>query len=175
MEFPSEWLNSLDIPGLPPHVLNLKIGAIVMLLRNMNRRQGLMNGTRLQITAILPRVLQATILTGALRGTTVLLPRISLTPSDTNLPFDFTRRQFPVKIAWGVTINKGQGQTYDLVGIFLPQPVFAHGQAYVAASRSGDPNRIAFLIEHDSLAEGEVQGEHTANVVFSEIFTLARR
>ncbi len=175
VEFPIEWLNSLDIAGLPPHVLNLKIGAIVMLLRNMNRKQGLMNGTRLQITAIQPRVLRATLLTGAQRGTTVLLPRISLTPSDTNLPFDFTRRQFPVKIAWGITINKGQGQTYDVVGIFLPQPVFSHGQAYVAASRSGDPNKIAFLIEHDSLAEDEVKGEHTANVVYSEVFTRASR
>ena len=34
-----------------------------------------------------------------------------------------------------MTINKALGQTLDRVGIYLPQPVFGHGQLYVARSR----------------------------------------
>ena len=66
------------------------------------------------------------------RGEQVFIPRIKFTPSDTNLPFTLKRRQFPILLAYAMTINKSQGQTFDHVGVFLDQPVFAHGQLYVA-------------------------------------------
>src|SRR5690349_16157904 len=40
----------------------------------------------------------------------------------------FERRQFPVKPAFAMTINKAQGQTLQLVGVYLPDTVFTHGQ-----------------------------------------------
>lgn len=46
MQFPIEVLNTLVPSGLPPHRLVLKQGAPIVFLRNLNRRQGLMNGTR---------------------------------------------------------------------------------------------------------------------------------
>lgn len=55
------------------------------------------------------RVLQAQILTGRAAGSVLLLPRIDLAPTDLNLQFQFTRRQFPVRLAFGMTVNKSQG------------------------------------------------------------------
>ncbi|KYM98545.1 ATP-dependent DNA helicase PIF1 [Cyphomyrmex costatus] len=45
------------------------------------------------------------------------------------------RRQFPIKLAFAMTINKSQGQTFEKVGIDLRRDVFNHGQLYVAFSR----------------------------------------
>lgn len=50
--YPLEFLHSLTPPGLPPNKLLLKIGSIVMCLRNLNSKIGLCNGTRLVVTHI---------------------------------------------------------------------------------------------------------------------------
>ena len=50
--YPVEFLNSLNLSGLPLHDIKLKVGAVVMLLRNLDPHSGLCNGTRLIITAI---------------------------------------------------------------------------------------------------------------------------
>jgi hypothetical protein len=44
-----------------------------------------------------------------------------------------------------MTINKAQGQTLSRVGIYLPDPVFSHGQLYVAMFRVGTPSAIKFI------------------------------
>lgn len=46
MNYQTELLNSIDLPGLPPHYLALKIGAPIIMLSNINQPQ-LCNGTRL--------------------------------------------------------------------------------------------------------------------------------
>jgi hypothetical protein len=51
------------------------------------------------------------------------------------LPSKFKRKQFPIKLSYTMTINKTQGQTIPNVDIYLPEPVFYHGQLYVALSR----------------------------------------
>ncbi|XP_074347368.1 uncharacterized protein LOC141686217 [Apium graveolens] len=43
--FPVEYLNSLNMPCIPKHELNIKVGAVVMLMRNLNQIMGLCNGT----------------------------------------------------------------------------------------------------------------------------------
>lgn len=44
-------------------------------------------------------------------------------------------RQFPLRLAWAVTIHKSQGKTFDKVIIDIGRGAFAHGQVYVALSR----------------------------------------
>ena len=69
-----------------------------------------------------------------------------------------------------MTINKSQGQTFKEIAIYLPAPVFAHGQLYVALSRVGDPRKITILITHPSLPNQPPGLPVTLNVVYTEIF-----
>ena len=100
---------------------------------------------------------------------TVLIPRIKLAPSDINLPFVLECRQFPVRLAYPMTINKAQGQTFDKVGIYLPAPVFSHGQLYVALSRAK-----SFKDIYMQICETTTQGRRnrkyiTQNIVYYEV------
>ena len=70
-------------------------------------------------------------------------------PSDSELPFTFKRIQFPIQPCFAMAINKSQGQSFKRVAVFLPQPLFTHGQLYVAASRVGDPKNIHFYVNQD--------------------------
>ena len=164
-----EFLNSLTPSGMPAHNLFLKEGAIVMLLRNLDTEKGLTNGTRLIIKRMFDLFLDAEILTGQAQGKRVFIPKMSLAPSDTNLPFCLRRVQFPLRLAYAMTINKSQGQTFDNVGIYLNRPCFSHGQLYVAFSRAKSHKDI--LVKVDETPE---QGKHlgktyTKNVVLRQV------
>ena len=167
--YPPEFLNSLDVQGLPPHLLTLKVGMPIILLRNLSPSLGLTNGTRLKVLQLRDRVIRAQILTGRHAGQAVLIPRCSITPSDSNLPFTFTRRQFPVRPAFAMTINKSQGQTFKKVGIYLPSPVFSHGQLYVAVSRVGEESGVTIVVAHPALVGATEGSTCTRNIVFTGI------
>jgi len=165
--FPTEYLYSLTPTGLPPHILKLRKGVIIMLLRNLNISKGLCNGTRLTVVELRRHVLRCHILTGqrASEDNDILIPRITLSSDDSQMPFKLCRRQFPVRVAFAMTINKAQGQTFDRVGLLLRQPVFSHGQLYVAFSRVRKLEDIKVKIEH-----GEA-GMITKNVIYREILS----
>ena len=129
-----EYLNSLNPSSLPPHKLRLRKYCIVMLIRNISINEGLCNGTRLQVIDFSNHLLKCKVLTGDNRGSIVFLNRITLY-SENEYPFSFSRRQFPVKLAFAMTINKAQGQTFRKIGIDLRRDVFSHGHLYVALSR----------------------------------------
>ena len=109
VQYTMELLNKQTPNGMPPHNLVLKPLAEIMLLRNLNPSIGLMNGTRLQVKRLLDNVIIATILGGKGDGQDVMIPRITLKPTD--CVYQFSRKQFPVRLAYAMSINKSQGQT----------------------------------------------------------------
>ncbi|KAJ8889746.1 hypothetical protein PR048_009247, partial [Dryococelus australis] len=124
----------IDI-GLTPHNLQLKVGLVIIMLRNINQPR-LCNGTWLAVKKLLNNVIEATILKGNYREEDVLIPRIPMIRTD--IPFVFKRLQFPVRLAFAMTINKSQGQSLSVCGINLENPCFSHDQLYVACSRVGN-------------------------------------
>ena len=161
--FNVEYLNKLQPNGFPGHILSLKPGMPLMLLRNINPKEGLCNGTRLIFReAVNNKLLRCTV-TGT--GKEVLIPRITFRPKEGEFPFQWSRRQFPVRAAFAITINKSQGQTLKSIGVWLRNPVFSHGQLYVAVSRVGSPANLRIAIKSQ---KGEVQFL-TNNVVYKEV------
>ncbi|KMS98139.1 hypothetical protein BVRB_4g095260 [Beta vulgaris subsp. vulgaris] len=87
--YQQEFLNSISASGLPPHALTLKPGLPLMLLRNIDPKNGLCNGTRLLCRGLKDHFIDAEILTGHSRGSRVFLPRIPLkSAEDIKLPFE---------------------------------------------------------------------------------------
>ncbi|CAN1756184.1 ATP-dependent DNA helicase PIF1 [Linum perenne] len=165
-EYPTEFLNALTFNGMPEHQLRLKPYSIVMLLRNLNPSAGLCNGTRILLTDLGEHTLRGLIIGGSYEGTIAIIPRIVLDKSDPNWPFTLKRRQYPVRLCYAMTINKSQGQTLEHIGIYLPSPVFSHGQLYVALSRARSVDGIHIVLQNDSTINEAI----TKNIVYQEIF-----
>ncbi|XP_021312013.1 ATP-dependent DNA helicase PIF1-like [Sorghum bicolor] len=176
--YPSEFLNTLTPNGLPPHVLKLKIGCPIILLRNIDPAGGLCNGTRLVVQGFQRNIIDAEIMVGDHAGKRIFLPRIPLCPSDDEMfPFQFKRKQFPIRLSFAMTINKAQGQTLPNVGVYLPEPVFSHGQLYVALSRATARLNIRILAvlpsdTNDKKNNTKINGTYTKNIVYKEVLTL---
>lgn len=164
--YPTEFLNSLELNGLPPYALTLRVGAIVMLLRNLDSKRRLCNGTRLVVTELRQNNFKARMLSGGGDAPDdIIIPRIPVTSgSEDDLPFEMRRLQFPVRLSFAMTINKSQGQTFDRVGLHLPSPVFTHGQLYVAFSRA----RNAQSVRVGMYADGNGRFV-TKNIVYREV------
>lgn len=165
--YPTEYLNSLKFSGMPNHEIEVKNGAPIILLRNLNPKKGLCNGTRLIVNRCYSFLIEAVIITGNRTGQTVYIPRITMTPADKTYPFLLKRKQFPVALCYAMTINKSQGQTVKNVGLYLPNPVFSHGQLYVAISRVTSPSGLKIVCA----SEDKTYYGFTKNVVYREIFT----
>nr|XP_009778905.1 PREDICTED: ATP-dependent DNA helicase PIF1-like isoform X1 [Nicotiana sylvestris]XP_009778906.1 PREDICTED: ATP-dependent DNA helicase PIF1-like isoform X1 [Nicotiana sylvestris]XP_009778907.1 PREDICTED: ATP-dependent DNA helicase PIF1-like isoform X1 [Nicotiana sylvestris]XP_009778908.1 PREDICTED: ATP-dependent DNA helicase PIF1-like isoform X1 [Nicotiana sylvestris]XP_009778909.1 PREDICTED: ATP-dependent DNA helicase PIF1-like isoform X1 [Nicotiana sylvestris]XP_009778910.1 PREDICTED: ATP- len=167
-----DFLHSLNPAGLPPYRLTLKEICPIILLRNLNPCEGLCNGTRLTCCDFKTHVISAKIASGDFKNTHVFIPRIPLMSSeDEKSPVQFKRTQFPVRLYFTMTINKSQGQTLDFVGIYLREPVFSHGQLYVALSSAKASNCLKILIRPPN---PDSDDDHsTYNIVYDEIIQKA--
>ncbi|KAL1299164.1 hypothetical protein AAHE18_18G089100 [Arachis hypogaea] len=161
-----ELLNSINCSGLPPHKLILKVGVPVMLLRNIDQSSGLCNGTRLQVRKLENHVIECEVLSGNNVGHIALISRMNMVPTNETVPVRFQRRQFSIIVSFAMSINKSQGQTLSHVGLYLPRPVFTHGQLYVALSRVKSKRGLKVLL----MNYVGMSANSTINVIYKEVF-----
>jgi len=162
--FPVELLQSLNPNGFPLHDLKLKIGCVVMLIRNLNVKEKLTNGTRCIViglqdsTIVVKRIHEGKILPEP-----IFIPRIKFTSSEVDVGVQFNRHQFPLRLAYAITVNKSQGQTLSRVGLYMKSDIFTHGQLYVALSRVRQKRHIY-------ICQFPQERQTLTNVVYREIF-----
>jgi hypothetical protein len=103
-----EVLNNFNNNGVPPHILSLKINDTCIVLRNLNKKEGLTNNTRVRIIGITPKCVRVQTFGDIKR--TFSIPRIRF---KFRLPFgrsfELLRTQFPLRLAYSISINKSQG------------------------------------------------------------------
>jgi hypothetical protein len=162
---PVKFLHSLNASGLPLSHLTLKVGCLVILLHNLDSKQGLYNGMCATVIHMSYCILEVWLIGGNHDGKLALIPRITLSPSvqGFDFPINLKRRQFPVQLAFVMTINKSQGQSVSHVSIDLHIAAFSHGQLYVAFSHTTSPSHVSMLLPRDTVEN------QTANVVFPEV------
>jgi hypothetical protein len=108
-------------------------------LWNINQLQ-LYNGIGLAVKKLINDVIEATVLKGKYKGENVLIPRIPLITNE--MPFNSKGLQFPMRLAFAMSINKYQGQSQSVCGINLENPCFSHGHLYVSCSHVGIPTKL---------------------------------
>ena len=79
---------------------------------------------------IMLKFIETTILNSKSKGADVFIPHLPVILTD--MPFEFKRLQFPVILAFSMTINKAQCQSLQVYGLNLENPCFAHRQLYVS-------------------------------------------
>ena len=163
-----------------------------MLLRNLSIKQGLCNGTRLVIRKLHKHTVAADIVSGKRIRNRILIHRITLSSSDNDLPFTLSSHQFPLRshhqfnlrshqfpprshqfplrLAYSITINKSQRQTFEEVGLYLPEPVFTHGKLYVAFARTRCFDKIHLQIDQGTNQGKKKSSHYTKNIVYHQVF-----
>jgi ATP-dependent DNA helicase PIF1 len=111
-------------------LLQLKVGAQVVLIRNINVEQGLFNGARGVVQSMEPSCVQVYFM----KAGTVAIKPAEFPQYGIGGCVVATRTQIPLKLAWALTIHSGQGMTLDYVILNLSN-CWEPGQAYVGCSR----------------------------------------
>jgi hypothetical protein len=159
----------LDKSRYPPAELGIKLGTILLVLETIDKARGpsfegrLFNGIRLQVVEMRDHALRCRILNlpGHIGSTVWIYRRRYLLKRETRRHPAYYMLQFPVQLAFALTINKGQAQTLERVGVHLGDgQVFTHGQLYSAMSRGQGENCVRLL---SSMGVGRVR-----NVVLQE-------
>ena len=127
LNYPVKYLNKITCSGFPLAKLELKAGCLIMILKNLDAKHGVCNGSREILRRYRNRVLEVELLTRDHAGEKVFIPQISNQPTEDQIAFKFIRRQSPVRLCFSMTINKSQRQSVKHVGLDLRTSVFTHG------------------------------------------------
>jgi hypothetical protein len=173
--------------GVPPHRLNLFVGAMCMLMRNLDRRRGLVNNRKCIIKKLW---MGGTTYSGR---TTHKAIEVALIVDDPDDPGGFTesqetfviprimfkfapprakamsinRMQFPLVLCYALTNNKAQGQTLQRITIDQRNDSFAHGQTYVAFGRACNRDSVCVLVRPERAhSTGDQVSALVRNVVY---------
>jgi hypothetical protein len=161
------YLNHIEISGIPLHQLVLKVGAVCALMQNVSFGDGLVKNGKVVIASMHPRhVMIKTIpRDGSVPKSFAITKRTFEFKQSEAAGYAVLRRQLPLKLAYGNTFNGCQSQTLDKIVVDVRYPVFTHGQLYTAASRVRNQGDIVLRrsLEHP------VEAEKVRNVVFGEL------
>ena len=102
--YDADILNNINPSGLPPHHLQLKKGAVIILIRNLSVKFGHCNGTRYIVQDISNRLIHARKLNRGVNDI-IIIPKIKLCSKDTDFHAVFSRKQFPVMLAFYLTFH----------------------------------------------------------------------
>ena len=170
-------LNETNVSGIPPHVLPLKVGACIILIRSLHPKKGFCNGTRCIIVSIHDNIIEAERLYDK-EAPHILIPHVPMVCKETSKTIvPFRQRQYPILLAYYMTYNRAQGQSLDTVGLLLPHPAFSHGQLYVGHSCCGDPNKGYVYADqdhyehlHEHLQDGK---QYNKNIVWPKVLSCS--
>ena len=139
--YEDELSKSLHLPNWQyPEVVKLKVGAQVLLLTNIYcKLHGLVNGSRgvvvnFDSVKTGPETVTDRVWVRFLSGVEIPITMETIEIKDDREKISASRNQFPLMLAWSLTIHKSQGQTIELLDVDLGK-VFTYAQAYVALSR----------------------------------------
>jgi len=142
-------LNKFNANGIPKHILRLKINDICIVTRAL-KASDIATNSRVKILSISSKVIKAQLLDESNR--TVLIPKIRFKfKLDYGESYQMMRCQFPLRLAYCMTYNKSQSQTFERILLDCIGEPFTHGHLYVATSRIRDCENIRLFITRDQL------------------------
>ena len=162
------YLQGLDIRQVPPHDLQIKVGAIVMVLRNISMPEQCMNGSKAIIASVPNNYLINLIMLPS--GERVVLRRIRFYYKLKGVKF--SRTQFPLRLAYSLSINKSQGQTLSKVVVDMVAQPFNHGGSYVAFGRAENRHNVRYLPSINYMTSCGVQ--MVRNITWPQLLHHAR-
>lgn len=152
----------LNLPKyFPSNSLQLNKNCPIMLHQAY---KGLQQGTRLVVKKLTKTSIIAEIGAGHRKGKLINIYRVNTVKIFPNANLEFVRRQFPVSLAYSMTINKAQGLEFTKMGVYFPCTVFAHGQLYVAFSRTSSiEENMKILVDEPN--DGSFSFDRMPNIV----------